>query len=133
AATELERARAEEDAARERRQQLDAERQAAEQRRFALPGAPVAIGSLRQAAFVSQQMSVRVIAADELLASAAREVQGKETDFRTAYRDRRVLDRLRDRRFDEWRLAEQLDERVRMDEIARDRHKDALNPAHSDD
>ena len=76
------------------------------------------IGHLQQLGYVLQSLDQRLETAGESVRAADQGVAEAQTELDAAARDRRVLDRLKDRHTDQWRLeAAQLD-RKGMDEIA---------------
>ena len=80
------------------------------------PGASV--GALRNLSFLLDRLDERVASAAEQASAAQHAVTAHEDALRAAYRDRRTLDRLRDRHLDAWRAGEAAQDRAAMDEIA---------------
>lgn len=79
-------------------------------------GAPV--GALRTHAFLLDRMDERVAAASAAVRAAEGAVGAREDGLRAAFRDRRTLDRLRERHHDAWRAGAVAADRQQMDEIA---------------
>ena len=82
----------------------------------AVPGASV--GVLRNLSFLLDRLDERVASAAEQASAAQHAVSAHEEALRAAYRDRRTLDRLRERHLDAWRAGEAAQDRAAMDEIA---------------
>ena len=81
-------------------------------------GAPRSVGELTTLAFVLQQMDGQITDANETVTAANESVSQVQQAFNTAFKDRRVLDRLRERHAETHRVtAEQTDRRT-MDDIA---------------
>ena len=76
------------------------------------------VGELRNLGFLLERMDQRVAGAAAETAAAAQVVESREDALRAAYRDRRTLDRLRERHHDAFRAAEAQADRTAMDEIA---------------
>lgn len=80
-------------------------------------GAP-RIGHLHQLGTVLASLDERLIVADDLIKVADAGVSQAKTLLEEAARDRRVLDRLKERHAEAWRAEEAQKDRVQMDEIA---------------
>jgi flagellar export protein FliJ len=80
------------------------------------PGASV--GALRNLSFLLDRLDERVASAAQQSNAAQHAVTVHEEALRAAYRDRRTLDRLRERHHDAWRAGEAAQDRAAMDEIA---------------
>lgn len=102
-------ARAEQEALAQQRDQLAADAAAAD-------GASV--GALRTLGFLLERMDDHVVAAAQQAAAASVEVQRRQAVLQAAYRDRRALDRLREKHRDAWVGAEAALDRQMMDDIA---------------
>lgn len=76
------------------------------------------IGHLQQLGFVLQSLDARLESAGDSVRAADEIVEGARKLLDDAARDRRVLDRLKDRHTDQWRIEEAHKDRVGMDEIA---------------
>lgn len=79
-------------------------------------GSPV--GALRTHAFLLDRMDEQVAAAGAAVRAAEGTVGAREDGLRAAFRDRRTLDRLRERHHDAWRAGAVAADRQQMDEIA---------------
>lgn len=85
----------------------------------ARPSAPGAsVGELRNLSFLLDRLDASVAGAAQQTAAAEQVVGAKEDALRSAYRERRTLDRLRERHQDAWRATEAAQDRTLMDEIA---------------
>jgi flagellar FliJ protein len=106
------------DAAREEQQRLEQQRArlAAAQRTPEAEGTPV--GALRTLTFLLERMDHEVAGAAQATAAAEGTVAEREDALRAAFRDRRTLDRLREKHQDAWRAGEVAQDRMLMDEIA---------------
>jgi flagellar FliJ protein len=91
-----------------------------------------AVGTLRQAALLLEQLDGRQAHADALAHAAGEQVQARVTTLGERVRDRRVLDRLRERQHDEWRTDAERRERELMDGLARSRGAAAPLPPTTD-
>ncbi len=80
------------------------------------------IGHLRQLGLVLQSLDQRLETAGETVRAADEVVDGAQQLLDTASRDRRVLDRLKVRHTDQWRVEEAHKDRLGMDEIALSRY-----------
>ena len=98
----------------------------AEARDVMLPGLGQSqtIGAIRQVAFLMEQLDTRIVGAAELVAAAERSVQEKQGKLGERVRDRRVLDRLRERQLESWKVEDARAERDVMDGIGRTRFMD---------
>jgi len=76
------------------------------------------VGHLRQLGLVLQSLEERLDNAAEVVQSADVVVAGAQNELETAARDRRVLDRLKERHATAWRAEEAHKDRLQMDEIA---------------
>lgn len=81
-------------------------------------GAPHSVGELTTLAFILQRMDGQITDAHEVVSAANESVSQVKEALTAAFKDRRVLDRLRERHEESYRVtAEQTDRRA-MDEIA---------------
>jgi len=78
----------------------------------------LSVGALRTLQFLLGRLDERVEEAASAATSAEDVVAQRQDDLRAAYRDRRTLDRLRERAQESWRAGESAADRQRMDEIA---------------
>jgi flagellar export protein FliJ len=76
------------------------------------------IGELRTLHFLLAQLDTHVATATTVATAAAETVAQREEELRAAFRERRTLDRLRERHEGDWRAAEAAADRQQMDEIA---------------
>ncbi len=84
----------------------------------ALPVPGASVGALRNMSFLLDRLDERVASAAAQTTAAQHAVVAHEDALRAAYRDRRTLDRLRERHQDAWRAGEAAQDRAQMDEIA---------------
>ncbi|MBL8961404.1 MAG: flagellar export protein FliJ [Gemmatimonadetes bacterium] len=78
----------------------------------------LSVGELVSLGYTVSQMAERVATATDAVSAAEAVVTTQGAVLNDAVRDRRVLDRLRDRREDEHRAVEQQKERDQMDAVA---------------
>ncbi len=76
------------------------------------------VGHLHQLGFVLQSLDQRLLAANETVSNADEVVLGAQGELTEAARDRRVLDRLKEKHAEVWRAEEAQKDRLLMDEIA---------------
>lgn len=76
------------------------------------------VGHLHQLGTVLASLDERLLAADDLVKVADDGVSQAKAMLEEAARDRRVLDRLKERHAEAWRAEEAQKDRVQMDEIA---------------
>ena len=76
------------------------------------------VGHLQQLGTVLDALDVRLERAAELVKAAEADVQVAQQKLEDAARDRRVLDRLKERHADAWKNEMAQKDRVQMDEIA---------------
>jgi flagellar FliJ protein len=76
------------------------------------------VGHLHQLGLVLQSIDARLERAGETVQSAETVVQEAQDALADAARDRRILDRLKDRHAEQWRAEEAARDRVSMDEVA---------------
>lgn len=117
AATRLADARREEEAAREAVAQMQSARDHGMQ--AAAPAAGTAsIGQLQNLRFLVERLNHEVDQAEREVDEAGRQVDQRLEEFSTAFRDRKVLDRLRERALESWKGEEVQADRQAMDNIA---------------
>ncbi|MBI1808808.1 MAG: flagellar FliJ family protein [Gemmatimonadetes bacterium] len=92
------------------------------------PGTATSVADLRRAAFLVEQLDGTLSGAREAVAAAERNVQDHQWRLGERVRDRRVLDRLRERQLETWKTADARAEREVMDGIARTRFMDKETP-----
>jgi flagellar protein FliJ len=127
AAIELASARAVADEARRVKEVLDARRAETRQALDSPPGRERRIAEVRQIYMLMEHLDTKVARADESVASAERGVENGQARLGETVKDRRVIDRLRERQMDAWRIAGDRVERETMDDIARARFIAASN------
>ena len=115
-------ARAQEEGAREARDELVRKRDDGRQRLAAVHQAGGAVGHIQNLEFVIGVVDDQVRQADEACRHAERGVTESLADFQAAFVDRESLDRLRDRRKAEWKVRASRSEQKAMDEAATSRH-----------
>jgi len=76
------------------------------------------VGHLQQLGLVLQSLDQRLESADETVRAADAVVADAQSLLESAARDRSILDRLKDRHTDQWRVEAAHKDRVGMDEIA---------------
>jgi flagellar FliJ protein len=76
------------------------------------------VGHLHQLSVVLQSIEARIETAADVVETTERVVAGAQNELELAARDRRVLDRLKERHADAWRATEAHKDRLLMDEIA---------------
>lgn len=115
-ATQLAAALTAEQAAKEALDGLRAERDASSE--HPQDGKSHSVGELTNLAFIMQQLDRQISDANEIVSAANDSVSQVKQALTTAFKDRRVLDRLRERHEETYRVtAEQTDRRA-MDDIA---------------
>ena len=82
------------------------------------PGAGHSVGTLRTVGFLLGRMDEQVVVAEASTAAAERTANERRDVLQLAWRDRRTLDRLRERHHDAWKGAEAALDRQTMDEVA---------------
>lgn len=85
-------------------------------------GAGGTVGHLRNLREVLHQLDVQIAEATGRQEEAAAQVETSLSEFTEAFRERRILEQLRERQAEENRLAENEAERKELDEIALTRH-----------
>jgi flagellar FliJ protein len=81
-------------------------------------GAGVPVGALHNLAFLLDRMDAQVAHAGAAVRAAEGTVGEREGALRDAFRDRRTIDRLRERHLDAWRAGAAAADRQLMDELA---------------
>ena len=117
-ATQLARARSQAEAARAAYESLAAARSESRERlQGAVTGAP-SVGQLQHLSYVLERLDQRITEAGETMQSAEEDVRRTQGEFDAAFKNRRVLDKLRERHLEAWRTDEVQDDRRHMDGIA---------------
>lgn len=130
AASELARAQDRADEARAAHEALAAVRAAGAAQLAAAHGQTV--GQLQNIGYLLQQLDQHVTQASEVANDAQSGLRDAQASLTTAHQERRVLDRLRDRKKEEWQHAETQSDLQSMDSLALSRFT-KQNPQHSDD
>jgi len=104
------------------REDLEAVRDAGRSGLVKAHGAGGAVGHLQNLAYLVGQVDRRIDDAEARCRLADEHVVESTRDFQSAVRQRQTLDRLRDRRRDEWRSDQVRDEQKTMDDVALTRH-----------
>jgi flagellar FliJ protein len=76
------------------------------------------VGELATVAFIMQQLDDRIAGANDEVAAANESVSQVKDALTAAFKDRRVLDRLRERHQESYRVTEEKTDRTAMDDIA---------------
>ena len=118
AATALVSAQEAADAARDEQLRLERQREQLSAAQRTPDAAGASVGELRNLGFLLERMDEQVAGAAQLTAAAEGTVLAREDALRAAFRDRRTLDRLREKHQDAWRAGEIAQDRALMDEIA---------------
>jgi flagellar FliJ protein len=117
-ATQLAQAQQDADAAREAHAALEAVRSAEIDKLVAAHAAERTVGQLQNLSYVLERLDSAVAEASGKVSAAEAVVQKVQDALTAAVQERRVLDRLRERQHDAWKMEEaQLDRRL-MDSIA---------------
>lgn len=95
--------------------------------------AAASAGELQSLGILLERLDVHVEAAAGELVKAEKVVDGVAVDLRVALQARRILDRLRDRRKEEWQAEGVAIDRAQMDDIALTRYHNRPSEAHSPD
>lgn len=114
-AIKLAEARAAADAARRSEASLEAQREAGTRSRVTTG---VAVGQLQNASYVIEQLDQRLADARDAVKSADATVDARLAEFTTALQERRVLDRLKEKRMEEYLALEAKVDLSTMDAIA---------------
>jgi flagellar export protein FliJ len=115
-------ARQEAQAARNLKESLDAIRDAGVDRLVEAHGAGGSIGHLRNLQYLVSKIEERIGHAEAACREAETKVSTSLTAFQEAFRQRKALDHLKERKLDQWRSEENRTERKTLDEAALTRH-----------
>jgi flagellar FliJ protein len=118
AASELARVQELADQARQSHAALAAMRHSGNEQMASAQGTLPTVGQLQNMGFVLAQLDQHVDQAANGAATAQSVVDGARAELTAAHQARRVLDRLRDRRRDEWQTAESQADLASMDSLA---------------
>lgn len=118
AAGRLAAARGEAREARDAHAALEEVRAAGSSALLAAGAAPRSVSQLQAAARVLEHLDRHLVVSAQTAEAAEKAADAQLVQYRDALRDRRVLDRLRDRHLEEWTAEAAQADRVEMDEIA---------------
>lgn len=118
AAGRLATARGEAQEARDAHAALEEVRAAGSSALLAAGAAPQSVSQLQAAARVLEHLERHLVVSAQTAEAAEKRADASLLQYRDALRDRRVLDRLRDRHLEEWTAGEAQADRVEMDEVA---------------
>jgi flagellar export protein FliJ len=133
AAIELAVARVAEEEAQDERRRLGVQRADARDALLPRPGASRSVSELRNVAYLIEQLDTRSEVADASAADAVCAVDEKQNVLGERLRDRRMLDRLRERHLADWRIADERRDRELMDGLGRASHADVTRPTTSEE
>jgi flagellar export protein FliJ len=100
---------------------LDTQRAEARDALMPTPGSNRAVSELRHVTLIIDQIDNRAVRASEDIVKAQEEVREHEAQLGERLKDRRVLDRLRDRQQAAWQVVDGQMDRELMDTLARAR------------
>ncbi len=134
-ATQLSQARSEAEDARQACEALQALRDAGQERWVQAHAADRTVGQMQNLSYVLERLDQCIAEAGHHALATQELVQKVANDLAAAFQERRVLDRLRERRLEEWRTAEVQLDRQTMDGIALARYHQcgAATPAADED
>jgi flagellar protein FliJ len=118
AATELAQAKTRLEQAHTEKATLEGALETGYARLAAVGAASRTVGEMLQRCYVLDQLDVRLARADADVRAAEDETRTRQEAFATAFRDRRVLDRLKEKQRAEWKAEEGRADMVTMDGIA---------------
>lgn len=128
-AAKLARARTEVETARQAMAALESARSAGRDHLARAHGAGSSIGQLQNLQYVLDRIGHLIDEAMTAANSAEQNVNAVLADMAVALRERRILDRLRERDLESWRIEQQRAEQRSMDEAALVRHAKARRSA----
>lgn len=117
-ASRLAAARSQEERLREEAARLEGARDEGVQRAATLQGATPTVGQLQNLRYVVERLNVEIEQAHRVADAAGQKVEHCLTEFAAAVRDRKVLDRLKDRDRESWIAGEAHADRQVMDGVA---------------
>jgi flagellar FliJ protein len=117
-ATKLAEAESAADEARVAHQALETIRQSGAQALRNAHASEPTVGQLKTMGFVIEQLNQHIVDAQSRVEMAEQLVSQARTDLTSALQARRVLSRLRDRHFANWRVEDNAQEMRQMDELA---------------
>lgn len=118
AATALAEARSTEEAALLERLRLEAARDEGMEKAATSAAAQPKIGQLQNLRFLVERLNEEIEAAQQDVEAAAAQVQEKLEEYSTAFRDRHMIDKLREKAFETHRSEEVQADRKVMDSVA---------------
>ena len=124
ASTALATARNVEDEARREKDSIAAQRAATRDLLLPPPGSHCRVSELRQVSLLLERLDAGSAQADYKVSKAASQVHQKQVQLGETVTNRRILDRLKDRQRESWRIADERAERAVMDDIGRARFAD---------
>lgn len=110
------------ESAAEKREMHDELTATRDQGRDGLLASAAPAGELQALSVLLEQLDLHVEAAASEMVKADKAVEGVEVDLRAALQARRILDRLRERRRDEWQAEGVASDRAQMDDVALTRY-----------
>jgi flagellar protein FliJ len=132
AAIALATARNAEDEARREKDTIAAQRAATRELLLPPAGSHSRVSELRQVSVLLERLDAGAAQAEYKMSKAAHQVHQKQVQLGETVTNRRVLDRLKARQMESWRIADERSERAVMDDIGRarfaDRHDHSQNP-----
>jgi flagellar protein FliJ len=118
AATELAHAQTRLQHAHSQKASLESTLEAGYSRLSAAGAATRTVGEMLSRCYVLDQLDVRLARADADVRAAEDDTRERQEAFALAFRDRRILDRLKEKQLEEWRTEEVRADLVTMDGIA---------------
>jgi flagellar FliJ protein len=106
------------DEARVAQKALETIRQSGSQAFRSAHGTEPTIGQLKTIGYVIEQLNHHIVDAQSRVEMAEQVVSQTRTDLTSALQARRVLSRLRDRHFENWRVEDNAQQTRQMDELA---------------
>jgi flagellar FliJ protein len=113
-----------EDEARREKDSIAAQRTATRELLLPPPGSHCRVSELRQVSVLLERLDAGSAQADYKVSKAASQVHQKQVQLGETVTNRRILDRLKDRQRENWRIADERAERAVMDDIGRARFAD---------
>lgn len=120
-AAELGAAMREEEARRQTLEQAEAALERATEQGASAAQEPLTAGTLQSMEYAKQAMAVRVAAEAEALAAASEKREVEQLSWQDRRRDRRTVEKLKEKRLDTWREDMSRDEQKTIDDLAQNR------------
>lgn len=120
-AAELGAAMREEEARRQTLEQAEAALARATEQGASAAQEPLTAGTLQSMEYAKQAMAVRVAAEAEALAAASEKREVEQLSWQDRRRDRRTVEKLKEKRLDTWREDMSRDEQKTIDDLAQNR------------